>query len=56
MILTSAQEAEFRMLSHTMVAWLNANCNPHVSVIVTPVGAELLEGVCTLHTEEHIQD
>ena len=45
--LTKEQREEFDYISRLMIAWLCNNCHTHVSVIVTPTNAELLEGVCS---------
>ena len=47
MITTKQQQQEFEALTRPVIEWLNNNCHPHVSVIVTPTNAELLEGVCS---------
>lgn len=44
---TKEQTAEFEKVARPMIKFLNDNCHPHVSVIVTPTNAELLEGVCS---------
>ena len=46
MILTDQQRSEFETLTRPLLKFLCENCHPHVSVIVTPTNAELLEGVC----------
>lgn len=48
MILTEEQQAEFEALTRPLLKFLNDNCHPHVSVIVTTTTAELLEGVCSI--------
>lgn len=47
MIANKQQQEEFEALTRPVIEWLNNNCNPHVSAIVTPTNAELLEGVCS---------
>lgn len=39
-----------------LIKWLNENCHPHHSVIVTPDSAELLEGQIGHKTDEYIKD
>lgn len=40
-----------------MIKYLCKNHNPHVSVIITPTGAELLEGIkSTGEITEYVQD
>lgn len=48
MIFTPEQQAEFEALARPLLKFLNDNCHPHVSVIVTTTTAELLEGVCSI--------
>lgn len=47
MILNEQQRAEFDTLCRPLLKFLCENCHPHVSVIVTPTNAELLEGCCS---------
>lgn len=39
------QAASFESAARPLMQWLNENMHPHVTVIVTPTNAELLEGV-----------
>jgi len=50
------KQEEFERATSKLIKFLNDNCHPHVSVIVTPTGAELLEGFCSFITEEYIHD
>ena len=50
MTLTKQQKEEFDGVSRLMIKWLNENCHPHVTVIITPTNAELLEGECSTGT------
>lgn len=54
--MTPSQHAEFKAITLPVIAWLNANCNPHTTVIVTPIGAELSEGVSAYTTEDYLRD
>lgn len=47
MKLTDKQRIEFEEASRPLLKFLCDNCHPHVSVIVTPTNAELLEGSCS---------
>ena len=47
MISTKEQQEEFDRLTRHVIKFLCDNCHPHVSVIITPTNAELLEGVCS---------
>lgn len=48
--------AEFEALSRPLIKWLNDNYHPHVTVIVTPVNAELMEGQMNFPTHDYIRD
>lgn len=48
MILTEEQQAKFDAIARQMLKFLCDNCHPHVSVIITPTTAELLEGACSI--------
>lgn len=56
----SAQQVDdkgFRDACLPLIKWICENMHPHVSVIVTPTGAELLEGVkCTGEIHDYIKD
>jgi len=56
MILNDEQRKDFELISRPLIKWLNDNCNPHVSVIITPSRAELLEGINSFYTEEYWKD
>lgn len=56
MILKEEQLAQFKEASKPLVKFLCDNFHPHVTVIVGPAGAELLEGSCTVKIEEFIRD
>lgn len=56
MILNDKQRAEFEVVTRPVIKWLNENCHPHVSVVIEPARAELLEGVCAYPTQDYIRD
>lgn len=48
---------QFEELVRPVIKWLCENEHPHVKVIITPTGAELLEGpIGTGLIEDYIQD
>ena len=47
MILSKEKLKEFEEVARPLIKFLNDNCHPHVSVIITTTSAELLEGVCS---------
>ena len=46
-MLTEQQRKEFEALARPLIKFLCENCHPHVTAIITPTNAELLEGVCS---------
>lgn len=56
MSLTDQQRKEFEAVTRPVIEWLNANCHPHVTAVVDPVSAELLEGVCAFRTTDYVRD
>lgn len=55
-MLTKEQQAEFQTLAKPLMKWLNDNLHPHVSVIIDPTRAEVLEGLCAFTTTEFVKD
>ncbi len=56
MILDKEKTQEFEDIARPLIKWLNENCNPHVTVVVSPTSAELLESVCTRRTMDYVPD
>ena len=54
--MTDEQRKMFEEVTRPVIEWLNANCHPHCSVFVTPIGAELSEGTITYMTHEYLRD
>jgi hypothetical protein len=54
--MTPEQRKEFEAVTRPVIKWLNANCHPHVTVVVTPVSAELSEGTIAYTTHEYLRD
>ena len=50
------QKQEFESKAKDMIDWLCANGNPHMTIIITPTSAELLEGCVSVHTNEFLRD
>ena len=50
-------EGNFEELARPMIKYLCENYHPHVTVIITPTSAELLEGLKTIgRIEDYIRD
>ncbi len=56
MILTKEQIIEFETASKPLIKWLNDNCNPHVTAIVTVDASEILSSSARVICEEFIKD
>ena len=56
MILKEKQRLEFETVARPVIKWLNDNCHPHVTVILTPGGVTLTEGVCFIPIDDYILD
>ena len=56
MILTEEQRKELEQKVKPVMEWLCKNCHPHVTVIIEPTTAELVEGIATVVTDEFVQD
>ena len=54
--LNEKQRKEFEEVTRPVIKFLNDNCHPHVTVIISPTHAELTEGVCSFPTEDYIKD
>jgi hypothetical protein len=56
MKLNEKQIESFNESSKPLIKWLNENCHPHVTIIVTTTDSELSEGICVFRTEEFLKD
>jgi len=45
---------EFEKLSRPLIKFLNENFHPHMTIIITPGSAEILEGVSSFSTDDYI--
>ena len=55
--MSDEQNKQFEEAARPLIKYLCENCHPHVTVIVTPTRAELLEGLrSTKLIEDYIQD
>jgi hypothetical protein len=50
------KQKEFQELTYPLIKWLCENYHPHVSIIVTPTHAEVLEGLMAVATTEFVRD
>lgn len=54
--MTEEQKSQFEELSKRLIEWLCVNGHPHMTVVITPTSAELLEGVVGVQTTEFVTD
>jgi hypothetical protein len=50
MSLTNEQQKDFETLCRPVMQFLNNNFNPHVTVTITPISAELVERIISTGT------
>lgn len=55
MTLNKDQQSEFEALSRPLIKFLNDNCHPHVTVILTTDSSEICEGVTAIRTTDYIK-
>ena len=54
--MTDQQRQEFEAVTRPVIEWLNANCQPHVTVVIEPTGAMLSEGIIAYTTNDYLRD
>lgn len=55
--MTEEQRNEFEAVCRPVIKWLCENVHPHHTVIITPTGAELLQGeMCTPEILDYLKD
>ena len=54
--MTEERKKEFETKAKDLMAWLCANGHPHMTIVITPTTAELLEGCIAVQTEEFVRD
>ena len=50
------QKAEFEAITRPVIEWMNANFNPHVTVVIGPTSAVLSEGAIAYTTHDYLRD
>lgn len=56
MIFSKAQVSEFREIVKPLIKFMNDNCHPHVTTVVSNTRAELSEGITAFVTKEYLKD
>ena len=56
MTVTKEQQDQLAAAAAPLLEWLNANCHPHCTAIVTPTTVEVLEGFVVHRTAEFVRD
>ncbi len=46
----------FEEAARPLIKWLNDNGHPHMTIIVTPTGAELLSAEAAFQTHDYLRD
>lgn len=54
--MTQEQKERFELRARDLMRWLCENGHPHMTIIITPTSAELLEGSIGIHTDEYLVD
>jgi len=54
--LRGSEDKGFEFLANLMIAWLNKNCNPHTSILIDCQSAEVVAGIRSFVTDEHLRD
>ena len=54
--MTEQQRKEFEAITRPVIAWLNANCHPHVTVVIETTSAVLSEGTIAYTTNDYLRD
>ena len=55
-IMEDARRSSFEVVTRPVISWMNDNCHPHTTVIITGMSAELMEGVVGFTTEDYLKD
>lgn len=55
-MIAKEQRDQFKVLAKPLIKFLNDNCNPHASIIITCDTAEVLYGETAFYTKEYIRD
>jgi len=50
------KENTFEYTMKPAIKWLNDNGHPHMTILITPTSAELVEGVQVIITKEFLKD
>ena len=56
MELDNEKKDEFLAAVEPLVKFLNDNGHPHMTVLVTPTGAEIVEGVYSITLDKFVRD
>ena len=54
--MTEKQKTEFYKKAKDMMEWLCENGHPHMSILITPTTAEILEGVMAMQINEFVKN
>ena len=54
--MTDQIKQEFEDKAKGLMEWLCTNGHPHMTIVITPTSAELLEGCIAVQTDEFLRD
>lgn len=54
--MTEEQRREFERVTRPVIEWLNANCNPHTTAVVSTSTAEIHEITLVYLTNDYLRD
>lgn len=54
--MTDEQRVEFEKLARPLIKFLNDNCNPHATIIITPTSGEISIGEVAFFTQDYVRD
>jgi hypothetical protein len=54
--MTEQAKQEFENKAKGLMEWLCTNGHPHMTIVITPTTAELLEGCIGVQTDEFLRD
>lgn len=52
----NARASSFEEVVKPVIKWLNENSNPHATIIINSMSAELFSGEIGIQTEEYLKD
>lgn len=54
--ISDEQRERFESIARDLMRWLCESGHPHMTIIITPISAELLEGSIGIQSSEYVKD